>query len=719
MQITSSQMQVTVYSPDDNWLSADVFANLAGLKERSGRHALLLASQGKSWNGNKLTVRRNQCTGGKSGHRYEVLVTSLPGELVQKWIALRAQQPAIAAPVVQTIGLEDCDTRLDPLLPKRTDEALWRLSVIQPLLAYSRWTPERSAIARTLLKRQHTRPDGSRQTISRTTLYEWVARYEEEGLEGLTPRQRKDTGSARTLISRAWDKACPLDEQTRQAVATQLRDYIRSLWRSGVTGWRTAQQLASSKLAELSRAAGWSLDAGAAEKLCRVTRPMIEAERQYGLVAVCEQDAKRFFDRHLPRIRRSRDGMLPMDVIVGDVHPIDIAVKRPDGSIAYPRAIAWQDVANNRLFFSLALLRKGEGIKQTDIARSFASMCAAWGLPKALYLDNGSEYSWHEMMTGFQHLARLTRMSVRGLDEDGGLREILEDDGREVVRARPYNAPAKPIEGLFGLLEQRVFAMIPGWVGGNRMKKKTHNVGHEPLPYPGSWEDFQQAMEDALTFYHQTPQQGSLRGRSPQQVFEAALAQGWGRVDVSEQVLLVAFASERQRQASSGYISWDGTEYYDDALLPHTGRSFTVRVAKHDPRYAFVFDGDTFICAAQPAPVYGFLETEGAREQARRQKVLMREITGRKSHTNRLDLVGEMTRHNRTQAPMPDAPVQTTVSLSGAVRDMIEATKVAEMKRLEATQETKAADTGIRRLSQWSASGERDPYLEAVEFTDE
>ncbi|EBQ9987692.1 hypothetical protein DSF30_13715 [Salmonella enterica subsp. enterica serovar Oranienburg] len=715
MQTTSTPMQFSVSTPDDNWLSANAFANLAGLKERSGRHILLLAAQGKLWNGYKLNVRRNQCTGGKSGYRYEVLATSLPSELVQKWISARAQQPTIIAPVVQTIGLEDCDTHLDPLLPKRTDEALWRLSVIQPLLAYRRWTPERSAIARTLLKRQHTRPDGSKKKISRATLYEWVTRYEEAGLEGLTPRQRKDTGSPRTLISRAWDKACPLDEEARQAIATQLRDYIRSLWCSGVTGWRAAQQLASSKLAELSRATGWNADA----KCCRVTRPMIEAERQYGLVAVCEQDAKRFFDRHLPRIRRSRDGMLPMDVIVGDVHPIDIAVRRPDGSIAYPRAIAWLDVANNRLFFSLALLRKGEGIKQTDIARSFASMCAAWGLPKVLYLDNGSEYSWHEMMTGFQHLARLTRMSVRGLDEDSGLREILEDDGREVIRARPYNAPAKPIEGLFGLLEQRVFAMIPGWVGGNRMKKKTHNVGHEPLPYPGSWEDFQQAMEEALTFYHQTPQQGSLRGFSPQQVFEAALAQGWGRVDVSEQVLLVAFASEGQRQASSGYISWDGTEYYDDALLPHTGRNLTVRVARHDPHYAFVFDGDAFICAAQPAPVYGFLDTEGAKEQARRQKVLMREITGRKSHTNRLDLVDEMTRHNRTQAPMPDAPVQTTVTLSGAVRDMIEATKVAEMKRLESEQEIKTACTNTRRLSQWSTPGERDPYLEAVEFTDE
>ncbi|EAY2231696.1 helix-turn-helix domain-containing protein, partial [Salmonella enterica] len=194
----SLQLQIDNASTLGSWLSVDSFASVAEISERKARQALARAVKGMPWRGMQINAR-------KSGDRYEVLATSLPGELVQKWIALRSQQSPIAAPVVQTIGLEDCDTRLDPLLPKRTDEALWRLSVIQPLLAYSRWTPERSAIARTLLKRQHTRPDGSRQTISRTTLYEWVARYEEEGLEGLTPRQRKDTGSARTLISRAWD----------------------------------------------------------------------------------------------------------------------------------------------------------------------------------------------------------------------------------------------------------------------------------------------------------------------------------------------------------------------------------------------------------------------------------------------------------------------------------------------------------------------------------
>lgn len=719
LALSTLQPQTALAVPESNWLSADAFAELAGVSERMARKAMARAVEGMTWRGQSLTVRTVQSTGGKSGERYEVLATSLPPALVQKWIAAKAQQPMPVAPVAKVINLEDCDLRLDPLLSKRTDEALWRLSIIQPVLQFRRWTPERTAIMKALLKREHMRPDGSKVRIGKSALYEWVARYEEMGLEGLTPRQRKDVGKARTVVSREWDKACPLGEADKQAVAAQLRDYIRALWRSGVTGWRVAQQLASSKLEELSRAAGWQGAANVMAKACRVTRSMIEAERQYGLVALYEQDAKLFFDQYLPRIRRSRDGMQPMDVVVGDVHPIDIAVKRPDGSVAYPRAIAWLDVANNRMFFSLVLLRKGEGIKQTDIAKSFASMCGAWGLPKALYLDNGSEYLWREMMDGFQQLAKLSKISVQTLEEDSGLVELLTEDSREVIRARPYNAPAKPIEGLFGLLEQRVFAMIPGWVGGNRMKKKTHNVGREPLPYPGSWDDFQQAMEEALTFYHQTPQQGSLRGRSPQQAYEAAIAQGWGKVDVTEQILLVAFASEDQRQIRAGYLSWDGTEYYDDKLLPYTGQSLTVRVAKHEPRFAFVFDGDTFLCAAQPAPKFGFLDTLGAKEQARRQKVLVREITQRKGHTNRLDLVGEMTRHNRTQAPMPDAPIRATVGLSGAVKDMIEATQAAELKRLVTVRETKAADADIKRLSQWSSPDERDPYLEAVEFTDE
>ncbi|WP_416199272.1 MAG: Integrase catalytic domain-containing protein [Pseudomonas helleri] len=709
-----------VAPPEGNWLSAEAFAGITGVKERMGRHALAQAARGKPWKGSLLAVRTVQSTGGKSGERYEVLATSLPPELFQKWIAAKARQPIPQAPVARTIALEDCDLRLDPLLSKRTDEAIWRQSVVLPIVAFRPHTPERAAAIKSVLAQKHIRPDGTTIKVGKSALYTWLKRYERDGLTGLSPSQRKDAGASRTIITRAWDKACPLDLEDKRKIAEELRTYIRSLWANGIAGWRMAQQLASSKLMEMCSQAGWQGQQTTMLKACQISRSVIEEGRPYSLVAIYEKDAKLFFDKHLPRIRRSREGMAPMDMVVGDVHPIDIAVKRSDGSIAYPRAIAWHDVATNRLFFTLVLLRKGEGVKQTDIAKSFASMCAAWGLPQGLYLDNGSEYSWREMMDGFQKLAQLTKqINVQALKDGSDVQTVLEDS-RELIRARPYNAPAKPIEGLFSVLEQGVLSVIPGWVGGDRMRKKTHNVGHEPKPFDGTWEDFQQTVDSMLTFYHQKPQEGSMKGKSPQQAYEAAIASGWGKVEVPENVLLMAFASEDTRQVRAGYLKWDGIEYYNDALLPFTGRDLTVRVAKHDPNFAFVFDGTTFICAAQPAPQYGFLDNAGAKEQARREKLLKREITGRRQNTNRLDLVGEITRHNDTQLPMPEAPIKATVSINGAVEEMVKALEAQEERQLIEFKNEKTAEAqGIQRLSQWSSHDEIDPYISAVKFTDE
>lgn len=712
----------TVATPEGNWLSAEAFADISGVKERMGRHALAQSAQGKPWKGSLLAVRTVQSTGGKSGERYEVLATSLPPELFQKWIAAKAKLPMPLAPIAKTITLEDCDLRLDPLLSKRTDEAIWRQSVVMPIVEFRPHTPERAAAIKSVLEREHIRPDGTTIKVGKSALYTWLARYERDGLTGLSPSQRKDAGASRTIITRAWDKACPLDLESKKKIAEEVRSYISSLWRSGIAGWRMAQQLASSKLMEMCSQAGWQGQQATMLKACQISRSVIEEGRPYSLVAIYEQDAKLYFDTHLPRIRRSREGMAPMDMVVGDVHPIDIAVKRPDGSIAYPRAIAWHDVATNRLFFTLVLLRKGEGVKQTDIAKSFASMCAAWGLPQGLYLDNGSEYSWREMMEGFQKLAQLTKqINVQTLKDGSDVQTVL-GDSRELIRARPYNAPAKPIEGLFSVLEQGVLSVIPGWVGGDRMRKKTHNVGQEPKPFDGTWEDFQQTVDSMLTFYHQKPQVGSMKGKSPQQAYEAAIASGWGKVDVPENVLLMAFASERLRTVRAGYVQWGNVEYYDDALLPFTAKNgdFMVRVAKHDPSLAFVFKDTKFICAAKPAPTYGFLDNAGAKEQARREKLLKREITGRRQNTNRLDLVGEITRHNDTQLPMPEAPIKATVSITGAVEEMVKALQAQEEQQLLEFRNEKTAEArSIQRLSQWSSHDEIDPYISAVKFTDE
>ncbi|QJP12373.1 hypothetical protein G3545_01055 [Starkeya sp. ORNL1] len=83
-----------------------------------------------------------------------------------------------------------------------------------------------------------------------------------------------------------------------------------------------------------------------------------------------------------------------MQLVVGDVHHLDMVMLREDGSEAWPKAIAWLDQATNRIRLDLLLLGKGEGIRNADVIASFIRMTQdpAWGMPRGLYLDNESEY---------------------------------------------------------------------------------------------------------------------------------------------------------------------------------------------------------------------------------------------------------------------------------------------------------------------------------------
>ncbi|NJM31325.1 MAG: hypothetical protein HC855_15680 [Rhizobiales bacterium] len=77
---------------------------------------------------------------------------------------------------------------------------------------------------------------------------------------------------------------------------------------------------------------------------------LIQRERDYRRVAIHRRDNKAYDDAK-PRIRRTRDGLLPMDLVFGDVHPIDIPVLRDDKTMAHARLVAFLDIATNRLFY--------------------------------------------------------------------------------------------------------------------------------------------------------------------------------------------------------------------------------------------------------------------------------------------------------------------------------------------------------------------------------
>ncbi len=375
----------------------------------------------------------------------------------------------------------------------------------------------------------------------------------------------------------------------------------------------------------------------------------------------------------MPSIRRDYGTLLPREIVVGDVHPVDIMMRRPDGTVVYPKAIAWYDVATNEMHMTFVLLEPKEGIRREHVAQSFAAMVEEWGLPQMLYLDNGSEYSWDAMIGGFTQLSQLTGGAIKVFDLDGDPEvaarvAALGKDGREAVaRSRPYNAKGKPgIEGAFGNLEQVFFATLPGWTAGDRMSKKTHAKGKDPIAFPGDARAFLEEAGRALDWYHKRPQRGKLKGKSPNEALRGYIDQGWGKTTLSRpEVLALAFAEVVERVPDRGRVSYtprrgETLYFYADELLG-IDRRITLRVPAFNPDFVFCFDGDELICQAFPERAFGVFDPRGAEEVNRRGKAFRRQIAEKKRHVALLSLTKETERHISHMPDAPEAPVAAVV----------------------------------------------------------
>ena len=423
-------------------------------------------------------------------------------------------------------------------------------------------------------------------------------------------------------------------------------------------------------------------------------RTFVEAERTARAVATFRKDRKSYEDKQRPRIQRTRDGLEPMQIVVGDVHHLDIVMRREDGSEVWPKAIAWIDMATNRIRMDIVLLAKGEGIRNADVIRSFVNMTqdSAWGLPRTLYLDNGSEYRWAEFVDDAMKL-------VDTIDYAG--------DGRNsrIIRARPYNAAAKVIEGIFGTLEQHYFRTIEGWAGGDRTNKKTAKVGHPTEPFSGSFDDFCRIVGAHLVAYENSPQRGGLKGHSPARAYRAAIESGWQRITIDRRELLSVFATNDIRRLSQGSISFGGRFWSCDALDRHLGATVTIRVPKFEEPALLtvlpVLDADgRFLGFAEPSEQYGVLDKRGAREASRRANLHRRSVEELDRSIPNVSTTDEVMRFADAQPALPAAPIAGTISVNSELAaGMAEAPEErADKRRAAALRDHKARSEKLDQL---------------------
>ncbi len=675
--LTTEHPSANPPAPVGAWLGVLEFAELAGIHHTNARAALARSLTGKTWRGFALEVRQI------NGKAYQVHAASLPLELFEAWQAAQPKPPApvphaAPLPVVQVSAPAGIGKLPDV---KHIERAKWIEKLILPALEYPARSSARGGIINDIAGREHIGPDGKRCKFKARTLRSWCAAYEhqEHGcLAALVRKPRIEKKASRVFINRAWDAACPLDDVQKTAIAAAVKTYIKSLWGAVDPGWPKVENLASSKLMQLCHESGWQ---AATYDACRLGRHAVEKYRHFGVIHTKEKDAKRFSDLYKPRIIRDHTLCRPMEIIVGDVHPVDAFVTRPDGSIATPRLIAWYDFATHRIFATLVLPEKGQGITQADVWASFAAMVEAWGLPERLYLDNGSEYDWAGLIQGFNELSGLViawrQFTAEIIATDRTATEAAaEPPAREagnIIKALPYNASAKPIEGSFAALE-KVLAMLPGYIGGNRMNKRTPKLGKQTEAWADA-DSYERAFTIALAYWHTLEQAGNLKGKSPNSAFADHCAKGWSTPYFPREALIFALSEAVSPKVHSRGVQVAGNWYFGDALIPYTQRKVSIRFAKWAPERVILVKSTAplDIEFIDRVPEYHAIDQAGAIEQSRRNGLALRHVSAMKKETDRLDMPAELARHVASQPAALVTPFGPAINLGTGVQTLVEA----------------------------------------------
>jgi hypothetical protein len=611
--------------------------------------------------------------------RHEIDSTCLPLDLQERW-------KKRSAPELPLFRETD----------HRAAERNWYLTIIGPALPHPPRSSERRAAIDAILARPLTDWRGEPITLSRRTIERRLAAYETLGVAAFAPRIRADKGVSKVLISLAAEQAIPFDDETWEGIAGKLRDYIRGHWKANAT-LKLIQAHANVKFRELIEAAGFDHCHTLPVSTFLVPRRFIEAERRYRNVAILHKDRKRYEDTRF-RTERSRAGMMPMDWVVGDVHPVDIVMTRADGSAAHARMIAWLDIATNRLRFDLVVCDQGTGIRNADLIQSFCRMLAdpAWGMPKTLYIDNGREYRFADDMNDALQLVT----------------QLHGDDGRKtrVVHARPYNAAAKPIESMFAALE-RWLQDMPGHTGGDRMNKKTERVSRPTLPYAGELPQLAADIQARRTISETMPMRGAMGGKSPRQAYQAAIDAGWQPVAVEPAEILTVFSADRVCKITKGVIAFDNRRWHCDELASYFEDKIIARIPRfwHAEKLALLHVKTRgLVGIAEPVGAIAFDDITGARVSHEKDKRRRAEIRKLDRTAPDIDTVQESLRIAATiPAPAIAAPIATVAVSSEAAaiaRDLTETpaarTDRQRQKNLKAQQrQSKAMDEALRLLN--------------------
>lgn len=260
----------------------------------------------------------------------------------------------------------------------REKVATFRFNVISELILGDLKGSSRSKLIQKKARELWEIPFSTRQKISETTILEWLRLYKQGGFEALLPKYRSDLGVSRSLPQEITDALLSVKEEKPQRSVPTLLKILRE---TGVIP--LDQKVSDSSIYRLLREKGW--------------------DRRAKGESVVKLDRRKFTFDHA------------QDLYQGDVMYGPYLVNSQMGKKMRTYLIAFIDDATRLIPHAQFCFSE----KAREMLRVFKKAILRRGVPKRLFVDNGSTYRFHQ------------------------LEVICASLGIALLHARPYSGPSK------------------------------------------------------------------------------------------------------------------------------------------------------------------------------------------------------------------------------------------------------------------------------------
>ncbi len=307
-------------------------------------------------------------------------------------------------------------------------------------------------------------------------------------------------------------------------------------------------------------------------------------KEHYDIWILRREGEKALKDKVTPYAERDWRLLEVGDGLVADGHRLNFQVINPNTGKPCRAALVlfWDWRSSYPLGWELMLEESTQ-----CVASALRNAIVALGkIPKWVYLDNGKAFK--------------AKVFTQDIDfEDSELPGMFARLNINYHFAQPYNAQSKPIERIFGILNEQLERLVPSYTGASindkpawtkRNEKYARSLHNPVIPTIPETNGLIFAWRDRYA-------ERSSRGRDglrPIDIYNDGKGPG---VDPAELIYLMM--DREIKQVHRNGVTWLGWHWFDEAMYGLKDK-VVIRYSLSDLSQIYVFHKNEFLCAAKP-----------------------------------------------------------------------------------------------------------------------